>query len=878
MNSKDIRKQFLSFFESKGHLIVPSAPMVVQNDPTLMFTNAGMNQFKDYFLGNGEPKANRIADTQKCLRVSGKHNDLEEVGIDTYHHTMFEMLGNWSFGEYFKPEAIAWAWELLTEVYKLPKDKLYVTVFGGDKGDNLPIDQDAYDEWLKIIPEERILYGSKKDNFWEMGDTGPCGPCSEIHIDLRPDEEIAAVPGKDLVNQDHPLVVEVWNLVFMEFNRMSNGQLNPLPAKHVDTGMGFERLAMAIQGKQSNYDTDIFQPLIQFISRSAGVAYGKDETTDIAIRVMSDHVRAIAFAIADGQLPSNVKTGYVIRRILRRAVRYGYTFLGFRDPFLYKLVAVLVDQFDDVFPEIKLQSDFIGKVIMEEEAAFLRTLERGLKRIENLMPEFQLHNNTIDGKSAFELYDTFGFPLDLTALIARENELEVDEDGFTKEMELQKSRSKEAAQVDKGDWVDLQSIGETSFLGYDQLDLPVTIMKYREVQEKGKSMYQVVFDQTPFYAESGGQVGDTGFISNGIEKWSVVNTQKENDLIIHWMPKLPEDLSVEFQASVSKPKRLLTMNNHSATHLLHAALRSVLGDHVQQKGSYVDERVLRFDFSHFSKMTDEELAEVEKIVNKKIRENIELDEKRNIPIEEAKKMGAMALFGEKYGDFVRVITFDKDFSVELCGGTHVSHTGSIGFLKILSEGSVAAGVRRIEAVTAERAEKYVSDQAQLIAEVQELLKNPKDPLKAIQSLVAERSKLSKEVESLQAQKGKQLKSELKSKVIEQDGVQLLIERVEMATADQLKKISFELKNEIDKLIMVLAANIDGKPQISVVVDDALVKQHELHAGKMVKELARDIKGGGGGQPFFATAGGSDLSGLDKVIKTAQDMLQQLPLK
>ncbi|MEM8894284.1 MAG: alanine--tRNA ligase, partial [Bacteroidota bacterium] len=817
-------------------------------------------------------------DTQKCLRVSGKHNDLEEVGIDTYHHTMFEMLGNWSFGEYFKPEAIAWAWELLTEVYKLPKDKLYVTVFGGDEGDGLPIDQDAYDEWKKIIAEDRILYGSKKDNFWEMGDTGPCGPCSEIHIDLRPDDEIASVHGKDLVNEDHPLVVEVWNLVFMEFNRMSNGQLNPLPAKHVDTGMGFERLTMAIQGVKSNYDTDIFQPLIQFISKAAGVTYGNYETTDIAIRVMSDHVRAISFAIADGQLPSNVKAGYVIRRILRRAVRYGYTFLGFREPFLYKLVSVLVDQFDDVFPELMAQADFIGKVIMEEEASFLRTLERGLKRIETLMPEFKSRDHTIDGKSAFELYDTFGFPLDLTALIARENNLTVDEAGFTKEMEQQKSRSKEAAQVDKGDWVELQESGETSFLGYDQMELPITVVKYREVQEKGKSMYQVVFDQTPFYAESGGQVGDTGYIEDQGEKWSIVNTKKENDLIIHWMPKLPEDLSGEFQAVVSKSKRLLTMNNHSATHLLHAALRSVLGDHVQQKGSYVDDRVLRFDFSHFGKMTEEELAEVEQIVNKKIRENIALDEKRHIPIEEAKKMGAMALFGEKYGDFVRVITFDKEFSVELCGGTHVQQTGSIGFLKVLSEGSVAAGVRRVEAVTAERAEKFVADQAQLLSKVQELLKNPKDPLKAIQSLVAERSKLSKEVEALQAQKGKQLKSDLKSKLSNKDGINLLIERIDIANADLLKKLSFELKNEVDNLLMVLAANVDGKPQISVVVDDALVKQHDLHAGKMVKELARNIKGGGGGQPFFATAGGSDLSGLDKVAKAAREMVSQLPLK
>ena len=875
MNSKDIRKQFLTFFESKGHLVVPSAPMVVKNDPTLMFTNAGMNQFKDFFLGNGEPQSNRIVDTQKCLRVSGKHNDLEEVGMDTYHHTMFEMLGNWSFGEYFKPEAIAWAWELLTEVYQLPKDRLYVTVFGGDDADGLPVDQEAYDEWKNIIAEDRILYGSKKDNFWEMGDTGPCGPCSEIHIDLRSDDEIKGKPGRDLVNNDHPQVVEVWNLVFMQFNRAANGQLNPLPAQHVDTGMGFERLAMAIQGKRSNYDTDIFQPLIQFISEAAGIPYGKAESTDIAIRVMSDHIRAIAFAIADGQLPSNVKAGYVIRRILRRAVRYGYTFLGFQEPFLYKLLPVLVDQFDDVFPELGLQADFIAKVIMEEEASFLRTLDRGLKRIDSLMPTFRSQGNKIDGKSAFELYDTFGFPLDLTALIARENDLTVDEEGFTREMAIQKSRSKEAAQVDKGDWVEVQPNVEVAFVGYDHLEAPVQIIKYREVQEKGKSTYQVVFDQTPFYAESGGQVGDTGFITDGEERWSVTNTQKENDLIVHWMPKLPDQVEGQYQGVVSKTKRTLTMSNHSATHLLHAALRQVLGDHVQQKGSYVDDKVLRFDFSHFSKMSDEELATVEQIVNRKIRENIKLDEKRNTPIEEAKKMGAMALFGEKYGDFVRVITFDKDFSVELCGGTHVPQTGHIGFLKILSESSVAAGVRRIEAVTAERAEQYLADQVRLVNDVKEVLKNPKDPLKAITALVAERSKLAKEIENLLAEKGKLVKADLKGKVTHDNGINVLIEQVEMPTADVLKKLSFELKNEIDNLVMVLAADIEGKPQLSVMVDDALVKQLGLHAGDMVKSLAKLIRGGGGGQPFYATAGGSDLAGLSKVPDAARKMLSEL---
>ena len=663
----------------------------------------------------------------------------------------------------------------------------------------------------------------------------------------------------------------------MEFNRTSDGKLHSLPAKHVDTGMGFERLAMAIQDKRSNYDTDIFQPLIQYISNVADVTYGQDEMTDIAIRVMADHIRAITFAIADGQLPSNVKAGYVIRRILRRAVRYGYTFLGFHEPFLHQLVPVLVDQFEDVFPEVAMQSDFITKVVLEEESSFLRTLDRGLKRLDTLMPSFKSQGNIIDGKSSFELYDTFGFPLDLTALIARENGLTIDEKGFAAEMAIQKSRSKAAAQVEKGDWIEVQNHTDVVFVGYDQLESSSQILKYREVQEKDKSIFHVVFDRTPFYAESGGQVGDTGYIARGEEKWSVINTKKENDLIIHWMPRLPEDLEAEYQSVVSQSKRLLTMNNHSATHLLHAALRLVLGDHVQQKGSYVDDRVLRFDFSHFSKMTDEELIRVEQIVNKKIRENISLDERRNTPMEEAKKMGAMALFGEKYGDFVRVITFDKDFSVELCGGTHVPQTGHIGFLKILSESSVAAGVRRIEAITADKAEKFVADQSHLINEVKEVLKHPKDPLKAIQSLVAERSKLMKEIEVLLAQKGKQIKSELKSKIVIQGDVNTIVEYIEIASTDLLKKLSFEMKNEVDKLIMILAANVEGKPQVSVVIDDALVKQLDLHAGKIVKQLAQNINGGGGGQPFFATAGGSDLSGLEKVINEARNVISKLPL-
>ncbi|HNC30913.1 MAG TPA: alanine--tRNA ligase, partial [Cyclobacteriaceae bacterium] len=667
MESAEIRRLFLEFFEKKGHQIVPSAPLVLKNDPTLLFTNSGMVQFKDYFLGNATPKANRIADTQKCLRVSGKHNDLEEVGIDTYHHTMFEMLGNWSFGDYFKKDAIAWAWELLTEVYKLPKDKLYVTVFGGDKGDNLPVDEEAKELWKAFTSEDHILHGNKKDNFWEMGDTGPCGPCSEIHIDLRPDEEIKKKSGRDLVNSDHPQVVEIWNLVFMEFNRKADGSLEKLPAQHVDTGMGFERLCMAIQKKTSNYDTDVFSPLINFIAEAAGVKYKQDEKTDIALRVMADHIRAVSFAICDGQLPSNTGAGYVIRRILRRAVRYGFTFLNFKEPFMHKLVPVLANQLKNVFPELESQRDYVGKVIFEEEVSFLRTLERGLKRIEGLQ--------SISGEQAFELYDTFGFPLDLTSLIARERGFSVDEAGFKTEMEKQKNRSKADASKETGDWVAVGKDVKTEFIGYDNLESEVKIVKYRRLKQKNKELFQLVFDKTPFYAESGGQVGDTGFIESANEKIYITDTKKENELIVHFTDALPENLNANFNAVVDGSKRQLSMDNHSATHLLHAALRQVLGKHVEQKGSLVNDKVLRFDFSHFAAMTTDELQKVEDIVNRKIRENIRLDEKRNVPIEEAKKLGAMALFGEKYGDFVRVITFDPKFSVELCGGTHVPATG-----------------------------------------------------------------------------------------------------------------------------------------------------------------------------------------------------------
>lgn len=875
MESKEIRNRFLSFFEQKQHEIVASAPMVIQNDPTLMFTNAGMNQFKDFFLGHSEPSSNRITDTQKCLRVSGKHNDLEEVGMDTYHHTMFEMLGNWSFGDYFKKEAIQWAWELLTKEFKLPEDRMYASVFGGDKTDGLDIDQEAYDYWKEIIPEDRIINGSKADNFWEMGDTGPCGPCSEIHIDLRSDEEIAKVSGKDLVNMDHPQVVEIWNLVFMQFNRLANGSLQNLPAQHVDTGMGFERLAMAIQGKKSNYDTDVFTPLINFVAQAGHVTYGDDEKTDIALRVISDHIRAIAFAIADGQLPSNNKAGYVIRRILRRAVRYGYTFLQFKEPFMHTMVPILADQFDGVFPELTAQKDFIAKVIREEELSFLRTLDKGLSKLEIITDEVKNGSGVIDGKIAFELYDTYGFPFDLTSLIARENGLRVDEEGFKKEMEVQKNRSKKDAQTSAGDWIEIKPLEEVQFLGYDTLVCQSTIVKYREIEEKGKKLYQIVLDQTPFYAESGGQVGDTGFLADGDKKVSIINTKKENNLIVHFANELPENLEATFTAEVNGSKRKLTENNHSATHLLHAALRQVLGSHVQQKGSLVNEKVLRFDFSHFSKMTEEEISEVEKIVNQKIRENISLGEKRNVPIGEAQAMGAMALFGEKYGDFVRVITFDKDYSVELCGGTHVPATGTIGLLKIASEGSVAAGVRRIEAITADRAEAYYQKQNGLINQLNELLNHPKDLLKSIASLVEEKQELIKTIESVNQEKAGAQKDVLQKAIRSVNGYKVLISEAQLPDAEGLKKLSFELKNEVNNLIMIVAANIAGKPQISIMISEALVKSLDLHAGNLIKELAKEIKGGGGGQPFYATAGGKDLSGLPHVVTKAKEIIDRL---
>lgn len=876
MDAKTIRYKFLEFFKNKSHLIVPSAPLVVKDDPTLMFTNAGMNQFKDFFLGNRSPQNKRIADTQKCLRVSGKHNDLEEVGIDTYHHTMFEMLGNWSFGDYFKKEAIEWAWELLTDVYGLPKERLYATVFGGDQSENLDPDTESLELWKKILPEDRILFGSKKDNFWEMGDTGPCGPCSEIHLDLRTEEELKQKSGRELVNTGHSRVIEIWNLVFIQFNRLTSGKLEPLPEKHVDTGLGFERLAMAIQGKESNYDTDIFQPITGFLAEQAGLRYGESGEADIAIRVCADHIRAISFAIADGQLPSNNKAGYVIRRILRRAVRYGFTFLNFREPFLFKLVPILSGQFRDVFPELPAQQEFVMKVIHEEESAFLRTLETGLKKLDQIRKELHGKGELIDGKVVFELYDTFGFPVDLTALIARENGLKIDEEGFKAEMEKQKNRSRQAAAQDKGDWVVVHEDEEDlQFVGYDTIETISRIVKYREIREKNKSLYQLVLDKTPFYAESGGQVGDTGWMERNGEKVRILDTKKENELFIHLTDKLPSDLSGAFKSTVDGKKRILTQNNHSATHLLHASLRETLGPHVQQRGSLVNDKLLRFDFSHFAKMTDEELRKVERRVNEKIRENIPLVERRNTPIEEARKLGAMALFGEKYGDFVRVITFDPAFSVELCGGTHVATTGQIGLFKIISESSVAAGVRRIEAITADAAEDYIYQKLDQLDEINEFFKFPKDLKKAVADLADEKTRMQKAVEEFEAAKVQDVKKSLSHAAERKHNMNVIIAKVDLPNSDAMKKISFELKNEVDNLFLVLGANINGKPQLSVMISENLLRMKNMNASQIVRELAQDIQGGGGGQPFFATAGGKNPDGLDSALTKASLLIDSL---
>ncbi|MGI4733803.1 MAG: alanine--tRNA ligase [Janthinobacterium lividum] len=881
-----VRQQFLDFFASKGHHIVPSAPLVVKDDPTLLFINSGMAPFKDYFLGNRPAPYKRIADTQKCLRVSGKHNDLEEVGYDTYHHTMFEMLGNWSFGDYFKKDAIAWAWELLTEVFKLPKDRLYVTYFEGDQGDGLGPDAETQDLWRQYTTDDRILPGNKKDNFWEMGDTGPCGPCTEIHIDLRDEAEVARQSGRELVNADHPQVVEVWNNVFMEFQRLADKSLIKLPAQSVDTGMGFERLMMAVSGVKSNYDTDVFQPLIQFIAKEAGVAYHgtapakvtdqpttENEKTDIAIRVLADHIRAIAFTIADGQLPSNVKAGYVIRRILRRAVRYAFSSLNQKQPFLYKLVPVLADQMAGIFPELKAQQAFVTRVIEEEEIAFLKTLETGLRRLDALEEAARANGGVIDGNTAFELSDTFGFPLDLTALIAREKGLTVDEEGFKKALAAQKNRSRNAQETEQSDWVTvLDTDAPNVFVGYDQDEATARLLRYRKVDKKGKTEYQLVLDQTPFYAESGGQIGDTGYLESIFDKVRVIDTRKENDLIIHTTLELPQDLTAELRARPDAARRTLVRNNHTATHLLQAALRQVLGSHVQQKGSLVNDKLLRFDFSHFTKVTEAQLREIEGVVNARIRQQIPLLERRNVPIAEAKNLGAMALFGEKYGEFVRVITFDKDYSVELCGGLHVANTGSIGYLKITSESAVGAGVRRIEAVTAGAAEAFVDQQLDLLTQVRETLGNPQHLLPSLEKQGEEIAALRKQIESFAQQSLNQQKAQLTSQVKALNGVNFLAAQVQATSADDLKKLAYDLRQAVPNLVLVLGAEIEGKPQLAVMLDDEIARAGRLNATTLVRELAKEIQGGGGGQPFFATAGGKNVAGLGAAIGKAEALI------
>ncbi len=970
MTSAEIRQTFLDFFKQKGHSIVPSAPIVIKNDPTLLFTNAGMNQFKDFFLGNKKAPNTRVADTQKCLRVSGKHNDLEEVGVDTYHHTMFEMLGNWSFGDYFKKEAIAWSWELLTEVYKLDKSRLYVTVFGGDANENLAKDEDAYNEWKKFVSEDRILLGNKKDNFWEMGDTGPCGPCSEIHVDCRSDEERKLVDGATLVNNDHPQVIEIWNNVFMEFNRLKDGRLEPLPAKHVDTGMGLERLVRVLQGKQSNYDTDVFTGTIAVVEKITGKQYDYSDTKQaIAFRVIADHIRAIAFTIADGQLPSNTGAGYVIRRILRRAVRYYYSYLDYKQPLLFQLLPLLAKQFEHVFPELKAQEDFVTKVVKEEEDAFLRTLEKGINRFEKyingehetilrvakflesnsvralvefaspqhrgrldlFIPEFnlgiefyskkkeneikeqlkhyeaifkckmvsissndinsglfttdsfgsilqqQLNNGAeiltcIDSETTFELYDTYGFPVDLTQLMAKEIGWSVDMAGFEKALQQQKTRSRAATAVDTEDWVVLDDTAANEFVGYDTLEIKAKVTKYRKVKAKGKEAYQLVLNVTPFYAESGGQVGDTGNFIFEHETLAITDTKKENNLIIHFADTLPANIEGEIIARVDVAKRQETTIHHSATHLLHAALRQILGTHVAQKGSLVNAEQLRFDFSHFAKVTSEEIGQIESIVNEKIRANVPVAIKE-LPKDEAVALGAMALFGEKYGDIVRVVIMDPHYSIELCGGTHVGSTGELGFFKIKHESAVAAGVRRIEAVSGKAASALVNDQFAIADAIREALKNPKDVLKAIENITAENSELKKKIESLEAKQLNVVKDALVKQVQHINGIQFIGGLVEVSNADALKKLCFDLKASLSNYLVVLAANIEGKASVAVLVDEAIVAAKGLEAPKIIKEhIAPLIKGGGGGQKTLATAGGQDASQLNKVIEQVKALI------
>jgi len=931
MTASEIRQQFLDFFASKGHHIVPSAPIVVKNDPTLMFTNAGMNQFKSIFLGEEAAKFPRVADTQRCLRVSGKHNDLEEVGIDTYHHTMFEMLGNWSFGDYFKKEAINWSWELLTEVYKIDPNRLYVTYFEGDEKEGLEKDQEAYDLWKQFLPESHILPGNKKDNFWEMGETGPCGPCSEIHYDNRSEEERRAGSGAELVNADDPQVIEIWNNVFMQFNRLKDGSLQPLPSKHVDTGMGFERLVRILQGKSSNYDTDVFQPLIQFIAEKSGKVYephpalskgegseyqpnnqaasaanslspgeGRGEALEtwndaVAMRVMADHIRAIAFAIADGQLPSNNKAGYVIRRILRRALRYAYQYLNLKEPFLNTLVPLLAEQFKDVFPNLNEQKDFVQKVVLEEEVSFLRTLEKGITSFNEMITSFNsvydenglvhyvaveanleetiTEKNTLPGTFAFILSDTYGFPIDLTELMAREKGLKINMEGYEKALQEQKNRSRAATAIDTGDWVVLKEDDTAAFTGYTETETIAHIIKYRKVKAKGKEQFQLVLDKTPFYAESGGQVGDTGdLIFPDGEIIAVTDTKKENGLIVHFVDQLPEDPSDVLTAYVDPERRLNIENNHSATHLLHAALKEVLGNHVNQKGSLVSADALRFDFSHFAKVSEEEISRIEAVVNRKIRENVGVVI-QSMSFAEASQTGAMALFGEKYGDVVRVVTMDERFSIELCGGTHVKATGQIGFFQIVSESAVAAGVRRIEAITGMKSEEFIHQQNEEIKALKELLKNPKDLTKSLEALLEENASLKKEAERAVLDKISVIKKELAAMHTSFNGINFISEEVELPNAEAVKSLAYQTKDIVANLVLVLGAIIDGKPNLTVMISENLIKEKGLDARVFIKELAKEIQGGGGGQPFYATVGGKNAAGLKTALEKAKDLIQ-----
>ncbi len=872
MTSNELRQLFLDFFKSKQHTIVPSAPMVLKDDPTLMFINAGMAQFKDIFLDASQATDLRVADSQKCLRVSGKHNDLEEVGHDTYHHTMFEMLGNWSFGDYFKKEAIEWAWEFLTEVLKIDKSRLYATVFGGDKKDNTQADEEAKEYWKNYLPEDRILYGNKKDNFWEMGDTGPCGPCSEIHIDLRSDEEIAKVPGHEMVNKDHPLVIEIWNLVFIQYNRKKDGNLVTLPQKHVDTGMGFERLCCVVQGKKSNYDIDLFKTIIASVAKLTNKSYGKDEKSDIAMRVVADHLRTVAFSIADGQMPSNTGAGYVIRRILRRAIRYGYTFLNMKQPFIYKLLPSLIEAMSEAYPELKKNEKLISQIIEKEESTFLKTLETGIDMLEDLVKNAKAKNKTqISGVKVFKLYDSYGFPYDLTELMLKEQGMTIGKAEFDQEMQKQKKRSQKASSKDVDDWQIIFESSENEFVGYDFSETEIHITRYRTVKAQNKTLYHLVFDKTPFYAESGGQVGDMGFIYNDTEKIKIIDTQKEHNVILHITEKLPQNLDKAYKAEINNHKREMTKNNHSATHLMHHALREVLGNHVEQKGSYVDDLRLRFDFSHFQKMTDEEIKKVENLVNKNIRKNWALEEKRAVGMSEAKEMGALAFFGEKYGNKVRVIKFGN--SVELCGGTHVQATGNIGAFKIIEETSVAAGIRRIEAVTAEEAENYIDKELAELGSVRSLFKNSRDLKTKVEKTLEENKNLKKQIEIFEKEQALQLKNNLKNSITEINGIPALAKQVKVQDAGQLKDLVFMLKGELKTHFIALGAEIKGKANLMIAVSKDLTETKNIDAGKIIREAAKEMRGGGGGQAHFASAGGSNPQGIQSALDKAVGFLQ-----